>query len=255
MKRLITILPLLSLLVISCHREPVAEATVDLNPAYVGELIHFTSYSTNTNYVEWDMDDGTMYSSPIVDHFYMDPGYYDVQLRAFGDKGGVSTAVIPMQVIGSEVTIVVEDVDVEGLLIAEAEVYLFRTLEDWDSADLDRAIGPFYTNSYGEVTIDGLSYQRYYVDVFYRYGDEGWVNWDLGAADVGWIETQLLTGWELHTFIAYVEAVIFLDGKKSAEMEESRKGRIPRSPAAGQLKSSEDRPQKENKTSVPRENR
>lgn len=67
MKRLIILLPLLSLIVISCNREPFANGSVDLNPAYVGEYVRFTSYSTNSDYVEWDMDDGIMYNEPVVD--------------------------------------------------------------------------------------------------------------------------------------------------------------------------------------------
>ena len=249
MKRLITILPLLSLIVISCNREPYAEATVDLNPAFVGEYVRFTSLSTNTDYVEWDMDDGYTYSTPVVDHFFVDPGLYNVTLRAFGTKGGVSTAVVPMEVIGSEINIEVREID-EGFLIPDVTIYLFRSLEDWDLGNIDLAIGPFFTDSYGEVTIDGLSYQRYYVDAYYQgAGNEGFVNWLLGADDAYWIETQLLTGWETHYFTAYVEAVVF-DKKKSAE---TRSGRLPMSPAAGQLKSAGERVKKENKSSEERE--
>lgn len=253
MKRLITILPLLSLLVISCNREPYAEAYVDFNPAYVGELVHFTSYSTNTNNVEWDMDDGTLYTSPAVNHSFMDPGNYDVNLRAFGSNGGVSTALVPMVVIGSVITIEVREF-YDEYLIPEVEIFLFRSLEDWDTGDVNLAIGPFYTDNYGQVTIEGLSYQMYYVDAFYRVGDEGFVNWNLGMENVDWIETQLLTGWEDHFFVAYVDAVFFTDEKK-AEAEAVRKGRIPNSPAAGQLKSTGDRPLKENKTTIEREKR
>ncbi len=253
MKRLITILPLLSLIVISCQREPYAEASVNLNPSYVGEMVHFTSYSTNTSYVEWDMDDGTVYTSPVVDHYFMDPGYYDVALRAFGDKGGVSSALIPMEVIGSEITIEVREF-YDEYLIPDVEIYLFHSLEDWDTGDIELAIGPFYTDDYGQVLISGLSYQVYYVDAYYRVGNEGFVNWNLGMEDVYWIETQLLSGLDDHLFIAYVDAVIF-DAKKAAETEEARTGRIPNSPAAGQLKSAGDRPQKENKTTTEGEKR
>lgn len=251
MKRLLTILPLLSLIVISCNREPYAEAGADLNPAFVGEYVRFTSYTTNTDYVEWDMDDGYTYNTPVVDHYFVDPGSYRVSLRAFGTNGGVSTAVVPMTVIGSEVTITVEDIDNEGVLIPDVEIYLFETLDDWDTGDLDLAIGPFYTNSYGEVTIDGLSYQRYYVDAYIQYGNDGYVNWILGGEDAYWIETQLLTGWETHFFTAFVEYVVF-DAKKSTE---ARKGRLPLSPAAGQLKSAADRAKKENKSTVEGEKR
>jgi len=255
MKRFIFILPLLSLIVISCNRNPIAEATVDLNPAYVGEYVRFTSYSTNSNYVEWDMDDGFLYNEPVVDHYFVDPGWYDVTLRAFGDKGGVSTAMIPMEVLGAELTIIVEDIDYENTFIPDVEIYLFQTLEDWDTGDVNLAIGPFYTNSYGEVLISDLSYQKYYVDAYISYGTTGYVNWILGGEDVYWIETQLLTGWEVHAFTAFVEYVTF-PGKKSTEVEELRKGRVPVSNADGQLKSTDqDRPKKENKTTQKGEKR
>ncbi len=251
MKRLIYLLPLLSLVVISCNREPFADATVDLNPAYVGETVRFTSYSTNAESVEWDMDDGIIYNGPVVDHYFVDPGFYDVRLRAFGSKGDVSTAIIPMEVIGSEITIIVKEYWDE-YVIPNVEIYLFLSLEDWDTGDIDLAIGPFYTNSYGEVTISNLSYQKYYVDAYYRVGNEGYVNWHLGEDDVYWIETQLLTGWEVHTFTAYVDEVIF-ENKKAAEV---REGRVANSPAAGQLKSAgQDRSLKENKSTEKGEKR
>jgi len=253
MKRLITILPLLSLIVSSCYKDPpppYAEAGVDLNPAFVGEYVRFTSYSTNTDYVEWDMDDGYTYNTGVVDHFFDDPGWYDVTLRAFGVNGRVSTAVVPMEVIGSIITIEVREYWDE-YLIPDVVIYLFKTLDDWDTEDLDLAIGPFYTNSYGEDTIDGLSYQKYYVDAYYSDGNEGYSNRILGNEPDGlyWIETQLLTGWEYHYFTAYVDAVEWT-AKKSTE---AREGRPQRSPAAGQLKKAGDKVKKENKSSAERE--
>lgn len=252
MKRLITILPLLSLIVISCQKDPpppYAEAGVDLNPAFVGEYVRFTSYSTNTDYVEWDMDDGYTYNTGVVDHFFEDPGWYDVTLRAYGANGRVSTAVVPMEVIGSIITIEVREYWDE-YLIPDVEIHLFETYDDWYDLNWDNAIGPFYTDSYGEVTIDGLSYQKYYVDAYLRIGNEGYSNEDLGIEDVYWVETPLLTGWEYHYFTAYVDAVIWEDVKKSTE---KRKERLPNSPAAGQLKTAGDKVKKENKSSVERE--
>jgi hypothetical protein len=212
MKRIITILPMLSLLLISCYREPIADATVSFNPAYVGEIIRFTSYSTNTDYVEWDMDDGFLYNEPIVDHYFVDPGWYDVTLRAFGTKGGVSTAVIPMEVIGAELTVVVrlwtdtENGDPPGYLLPGASVRLYPTLNDWNNET--NMVAEAFTDSYGECTFTNLSYQRYYVDVWEAHHD----NYTLAAEDVGWIETPLLDGSYYWTF----EAMVDYYAKKSA---------------------------------------
>jgi PKD repeat protein len=251
MKRLITILPLLALIAISCHKDPpppYAEAGVDLNPAFVGEYVRFTSYSTNTDYVEWDMDDGYTYNTGMVDHYFVDPGYYDVTLRAFGVNGRVSTAVVPMEVIGSEITIEVREY-YDEYLIPDVEINLFFTYDDWLDLNWENSIGPFYTDSYGQVTIDGLSYQNYYVDAYYRVGNEGYSNGILGLEDEIWVDTELLTGWETHFFVAYVDAVEW-PAKKSTDV---RRERLPLSPAAGQLKSAGDRVKKEIKSSVERE--
>jgi PKD repeat protein len=254
MKRIITILPLLSLLVISCHRDPFADATVSKTTAYVGEYVRFQSYSTNYDYLEWDMDDGITYTTPVVDHYFVDPGTYNVTLRAFGPKGGVSTAVIPMTVLGSAITITVQDYDTEDY-IPDVEIYLFLSLADWDTGDIDLAIGPFYTDAVGDVTITGLSYQRYYVDAYISYGSTGYVNWLLGEDDPYWIETDPVLGGVDNYFTAWVEYVTF-NKKKSAEVEDTRKGRIPASPAAGQKNATrQDRLLKENKFSEKRENR
>jgi len=222
MKRFICILPLLSLIVISCNREPIADATVDLNPAYVGEYVRFTSYSMNADYVEWDMDDGIMYPEPVVDHYFVDPGWYDVTLRAFGTNGGVSSFVIPEEVIGAELTVLVRlwtDIDAgedPGYLLPGAEVTLYPSLEDW--MNFTNGSETLYTDSYGECTFAGLSYQRYYVDVWEaNHGNE-----ELGLEDVGWIETPMLEGVYYWTFEAMVD--YYPLGKKSAAAD-----RTPRS--------------------------
>ena len=221
MKRFITILPLLSLIVISCNREPIAEASVDLNPAYVGEFVRFTSYSTNSDYVEWDMDDGIMYSTPVVDHFFVDPGVYDVTLRAFGSKGGVSSVVIPEEVIGAELTVVVRlwtDIEMgeePGYLLPGASVILYETELDWieqtDPVPLpDGSLYELFTNSVGECTFTGLSYREYYIDVWEANHD----NRTLGYEDPGWVETPKLEGLYYWTFEAMVD--YYPDGKKAA---------------------------------------
>ncbi len=253
MKRLLTILSAVSLIVTGCQKDPIANASINPNPAYVGEDITFTNRSTNTDYTEWDMGDGSTSTAFNVIHSYVDPGTYTVNQRSFRDKGGMSSVSHMVEVTGSELKIIVKEYW-EEYLVPDVEIYLFLTLDDWDTGDINLAIGPFYTDKYGEVTIDGLSYQNYYVDAYYQAGNEGYTNWDLGMEDVVWIDTKLLTGWEYHTFIAYVDEVIFETKKSASATNEVRKTRIPSSPAAGQKKATgQDRPIKENKSTQPRE--
>lgn len=220
MKRIITILPLLSLIVMSCYREPFAEATVDLNPAYVGEYVRFTSLSTNADYVEWDMDDGYTYNTSVVDHYFVDPGSYDVTLRAFGPKRGVSTAVVPMEVIGAILTVEVREYFQE-YLVPGASVRLYPTLTDWENET--NMVVEGFTNSVGQVTFDNLSYQVYYVDIWEAYHD----NYTLASEDVEFIMSPLMD--DDYIWVAYVD--YYPDGKKSATTGERRPSTLKAAPA------------------------
>ncbi len=59
MKRLLIILPILSLIVAGCYKEPFANATYSPNPAYVGEDISFLNLSQNVSYVECSGSDSS----------------------------------------------------------------------------------------------------------------------------------------------------------------------------------------------------
>lgn len=215
MKALNTIIPIIALLLAACTPDPYADGRYTPQDPWVGEDIEFTSLSTNTDYVEWDMGDGYTYSSYNVNHYYTDPGRYTVNLRAFGKKDGVSVASFVIDVWGSELKVIVQEY-YEEYAIEEASVVLYATEDDWWDADYDKRVDEQFTNRYGECWFEGLSYQRYYVDVYYRVGNEGYVNWLLGEEDIGWVETQELPGGYDHTFYAYVDAVTFDDTKKSS---------------------------------------
>ncbi|MEN8201105.1 MAG: PKD domain-containing protein [Bacteroidota bacterium] len=216
MKRLFTILSALSLIATACHREPYADAFITPNPAYVGEDIKFDNISINTDYVEWDMGDGTSSTAYNLKHYYIDPGTYTVTQRAFRDKGGVNVASHVVEVWGAELEIIVQEYyDIgapEGALIPGASVMLYPTLSDWENFTnpvvqyIDGvAVTELFTNSIGKVVFDDLSYQSYYVDVWHQ----NWSNEPLAFEDVGWIETQMLEGAYYQTFIAFVDPVEF----------------------------------------------
>lgn len=244
MKRLLYILPALALMVLSCTPEPRADYLISQRNPYVGENVRFTSVSEHSNSVSWLMGDGFTYNAFVVDHYYSDPGYFYGELTAFGSSGGWDKAPFTIDVIGSMVTIEVRDYETD-VLIPDVEINLFNTLEDWDTGDLNLAPhGPFYTDRYGETSIYDLSYQRYYVDAYFRQGNYGYHNWFLGAEDVVWIETQLLYGPDVNRFIAYVDAVEFLDKKAAAEGRRSDKGSLKDGSAA---KGATERELKENK--------
>ncbi len=255
MKRVLTILPILTFVLAGCNPDPFADFIIDPNPGYVGEDILFTNISDNAQSAEWDMGDGSVSSAFNVTHFYYDPGFYNVTLRAFGKRSGVNTVVYEVEVIGSELKIEVLDFDTE-VRIEGASVVLFTSLDEWYEADYDNVVDEQFTNSAGVCYFDNLSYQKYYVDVYYRVGNEGYVNWLLGEDDVFFIETQQLPGGFDHTFIAYVEPVTF-DDKKAAAVSTDRPAlRPPLRDLRSTLKSAgAERAHKENKFSEKRTDR
>jgi len=227
MKRLFTILSALSLIATACHKDPYADAIITPNPAYVGEDITFTNISTNTDYVEWDMDDGNSSTAYNVTHYYTDPGIYNVTQRAFRDKGGVNVASHMVEVWGAELRIIVQEYfDIgapEGALIPGASVMLYPSYDDWFNFTnpvvqyIDGVeVIELFTNSIGEVIFEDLSYQQYYVDVWHQ----NWTNEILAGEDVGWIETQPLEGAYYQTFIAFVDYVE--SSKKSTSRPEGQ---------------------------------
>lgn len=252
MKRLLIIIPILSLMLASCYREPLANATINPMDPWVGEDITFTNLSTNTAYSEWDMGDGTASSSFNVVHYYIHPGEYNVNLSSYGDKKGMSRATFVIYVTGSELKVSVLEF-YDEYAIEEASVLLYESEDDWWEANIDKAVGgEQFTDRYGECMFEGLSSMEYYVDVYYRVGNEGYVNWLLGEDDIGWVRTQEVMGAYYQEFIAYVDAVTFDDTQKKST---GRPALRPDVRDVKQIKgiSAGQRTMKENKVSTPRE--
>jgi len=246
MKRLLFILTILPVILAGCRKDPYADAFISPNPAYVGEEIYFENLSTNAQHFEWNMGDGTTYTGVHVTHYYDDPGLYLVSLKAFGEKGGVSTASFEVEVIGSTLKIIVKEY-YDEYVVPNASVILYPTLNDWMQTSNpvlkpDGSIDEKFTNGVGECIFTGLSYQRYYVDVYEANHD----NYTLAAEDYGFIETQLLEPGYDHTFVAYVD-YYESTAKKSASRSVQKELILKQESIAKQ------RPLKENKFSEKRE--
>jgi hypothetical protein len=199
MKRLLTILPILSLLVTSCYKEPFADAIISPLSAYVDENIKFTNLSHNARNVEWDMGDGTITSAFNTTYAYDTPGLYPVTLRAFGERGDISIANFQVEVIGSLKVVVKEYWDV--YIVPDARVRLYPSLFDWE--DETNLVAETYTNNAGECVFANLNYRRHYVDVFETWHD----NYTLAEEENGviWIETPPLHPDTFYIFTAYVD--------------------------------------------------
>lgn len=244
MKHLLIILTALSLIAAGCQKDPIASALVGPNPAYVGDVITFESRSTNTDYVEWEMGDGFTYSEPYVEHYYDDPGVYDVKLKAFGTKGGVNVAVIPVEVIGATLTIDVrvwtedwDTPDYNGYYVPGARVRLYPTAADWDAET--NLIEELYTDSNGRCVFSNLSYKEYYADIWEAYHD----NYTLRDEDIYWVTSPFMN----NDYIWEAPVDYYPGGKKSTATGD-RSERTRETVSSGQKRTLSGK-----KTAVPRE--
>jgi len=235
MKRLLAILPILSLLVISCQKDPFADAIITPNPAFIGEDVTFTNLSHNAGAFEWALGDGTTSTAFNVVHTYYDPGKYLVSLKAFGERSGMSTATFEVDVIGEELKVrVLEYFD--EYLVQGASVILYPTLQDWINET--NPVDEQFTNGVGECIFTNLSYQHYWVDVWEQDHD----NYLLAEEDEGFIKTQLMEPGYEHLFIAYVD--YYEPGAKKSSSRSSQKKLMMEEGAKGEV-----RPLKVNKIS------
>jgi len=150
---------------------------------------------------EWDFDDGTYSNRVDADHIFTASGTYRVSLTAFSGNNKFDVAFMTVDVLfptSLEVT-VLEYWD--EYPVSDASVILYDNLDDWD--DEYNYLVEGFTNQYGRVTFSGLHSKYYYVDAWEDYHN----NWQLGAEDVGFIETDRLYANEMNYFIAYVDYV------------------------------------------------
>jgi len=252
MKRYLLIVPILALIATGCYKKPFADGNVRPNPAWVGEQIEFLNLSQHSTRWEWDFGDGNVGTSANMVHSYTFPGSYEVILNAYGKKGDVSRASFIVVVDGSAITIEVKEY-YEEYLIEGASVLLFETLEEWNDGSYELAVDEQFTDQYGRCTFTNLGAKEYYVDVYYRVGNEGYHNYFLAEEDLGFIETQVLEGGFDHFFIAYVDAVIW-EGKSAAKEDMRPAVRIPyRQENSLQKGAAAKRELKENRFSTPKE--
>ena len=84
MRHLPGIFVIMILLLPACKKQPLAQAYISPNQAYVDELITYTNLSENAERVEWDMGDGNTYEyinyQDSICHSFSQWGEYNVLL-------------------------------------------------------------------------------------------------------------------------------------------------------------------------------
>jgi hypothetical protein len=70
-----------SLIVLSCQKQPEACFKADKTKADIGQTVKFTSCSENAKIIEWDFGDGSTAEGETASHSWNAPGSYIVQMK------------------------------------------------------------------------------------------------------------------------------------------------------------------------------
>lgn len=191
---------IISIGLISCEKGPHAGFTASDTVVEVNEIIDFNNTSLRAGYFEWDFGDGDYSTKVHPSHFYSDPGNYEVSLEAFSNGGDmVDIVFLTINVLPPTSLIITVMEYTSENEIPDVEIFLFRSLDDWD----DNINGDFIglTGNNGKIYIEGLDPIRYYVDAY----NENYNNYTLAEEDVGFIETDILDPNTENYFIAWVD--------------------------------------------------
>lgn len=208
MKKILLPFVAISLLLVSCSKDPVADFTVSLSEPGIGETVYFTNRSMDANSYEWDFGDGFVSNSFNASHYYDMDGNYTVSLKAmYKDRFDISYYTI--RVVDASIIITVEEYYEPFYLVGNISVILYQTIADWEKGDVDYMVEEKFTNDAGVVRFDHLAPKRYYVDVWGPNHN----NYALAEEDAGFIETPVLVPGTITYWTALVD--YYEDGKKS----------------------------------------
>ncbi len=201
MKKFLPIISILALVFTSCYRDSEADFSASNTTVEVGEDVYFTNYSYNVDYYEWDFGDGYISNAVNPVHYYDVEGTYRVTLSVFDNGVLVDQAFMTIYVQNTALVVTVLEY-YDEYPVYDAEVTLYTSLYDWDNMINPVATG--YTNRYGKVTFEGLTYTgEYFIDVFEAEHN----NYTLREEDVNFIRTTPLLRNGINYFTAWVDYV------------------------------------------------
>jgi PKD domain len=220
MKKILLIFGLTIFMVAGCRKIthdniiPTASFTVSPTSAETNQNINFTNQSSNADTYSWDFGDGTTSTDVNPIHYYTAEGTYTTTLTAYRNNGNSDSYQLDIDVYNTVLEVTVVEKGYPDNLIANAEVTLYLTFNDWKN--LSNPVETEYTNSSGVAVFPQLQPIAYYIDAYTPHYD----NENLGFTSQTYIETLPLLKAQINTFTALVE----FTGKKAAE---SRGMRVP----------------------------
>lgn len=201
MKKIINLTLALSLVLFSCERTPEAQFSTDTVEPEVGQTVYFNDESLNAVEFEYDFGDGCISNDPNPTHVFTGTGSFDVVMTVWSNNGQSDQATITINVMIPTLLEVEVLEYYEEYPVADASVYIFPSLVDWETHLSQNAEAEGYTDTDGIVVFSHLGPYVYYVDVSEKNHD----NYTLKTEDINFIRTDEITPHKINRFTAWVD--------------------------------------------------
>jgi hypothetical protein len=213
MKKIIYALLSAAVILVSCHKDHVPEASfsADSTTPEVGQTVFFSNTSINGNSFKWDFGDGYISTEPNPAHVYTSTGSFNVVLTASGDGFESQSSLVINVQVPTLLVIEVREYYSDDL-IPNASILLYPTLADWDNQT--NSISEAFTDQNGVAVFSNPGSYVYYLDVWEATHD----NYTLRSEDVGFIRTPQVVPHQITAFTAYVDVANHSSGKGNRQM-------------------------------------
>ena len=197
---------ILPLMFISCQKTPVAHFSTDTLEPEVGHDVLFNNDSQNAAKFEWDFGDGYISSEKNPSHVFTSNSKLDVTLTATSKSGTSDKASITLNVMIPTLLVVeVLEWNNEAVVVPDASILLYNSLEDWNSNKPELSVNEGFTDVNGIAVFANLNPSVYYIDVYEATHD----NWDFGNPINGilYIRSPQVMSHQINWFVAWVDVV------------------------------------------------
>jgi hypothetical protein len=199
MKRIIYLSLTLTLVLLSCEKNPTASFYIDMDDPVVGQSIAFYNGSHNSKEFEWDFGDGYISNDVNPVHTYTATGSFNVTLTAHSEGGLSDEAIMTLNIaIPTLLEVEVREYYSEDL-IPDASIILYPSLSDWNAGTHSVIEG--FSDGDGVAVFSDLDPIVYYLDVWEATHD----NYSLANEDAGFIKTPKILAHKINRFIAWVD--------------------------------------------------
>ncbi|MCX6325128.1 MAG: PKD domain-containing protein [Bacteroidia bacterium] len=203
MKKIFYLALVLPLIIFSCQSTPEAHFYTDTIEPEVGHKVLFTNDSHNAKRFEWDFGDGFISNEESPNHIFNITGIFEVTLTAISKSGLDDKATLTLEVIVPTLLEIEVLEYYNETPVADASVYLFSSISDWEKHSQNNLISEGYTDGNGIIVFSNLDPLVYFVDVWEQNYDNYAFRNEINYLD--YLSTPVMLPHQINKFIAWVD--------------------------------------------------